>query len=108
VRDANGWIEVVISDSGIGIPTSDLPSVFDDFRQLEGSYTRRYGGLGLGLALASELVEVLGGVLHLDSNLGEGTTVRVTLPDLTASASNGQRSAPASTPDVDGVESAAA
>ena len=114
VRDGPGWVEFVVADSGIGIPASELPSVFEDFRQVDGSYTRRYGGLGLGLALASELVEVLGGVLRLDSNLGEGTTVRLRIPDLAAaSGSDQQVTAPiaperAATDDGESVESAAA
>jgi signal transduction histidine kinase len=73
-------IEVAISDTGIGIAPSDLSIIFDDFRQVDGSFTRRYGGLGIGLTLARELVGLLGGTLDLDSQVGSGTTVRVRLP----------------------------
>lgn len=76
----DGRVEVAISDSGIGISENDLSLVFDDFRQLDGSFTRRYGGLGLGLALARELIRLLGGTMELESRAGVGTTVRVRVP----------------------------
>lgn len=79
-RSADGWAEVVVADTGIGIPSADLAVVFDEFRQVDGSFTRRYGGLGLGLTLARELINILGGQMELDSHVGEGTTVRVRLP----------------------------
>ncbi len=75
-----GQVEIAISDSGIGIAPHDLAIIFDDFRQVDGSFTRRYGGLGIGLTLAREIVGLLGGGLEIDSDLGRGTTVRVTLP----------------------------
>jgi signal transduction histidine kinase len=75
-----GRIEVAISDTGIGISEDDLSLVFDDFRQVDPSFTRRYGGLGLGLALARELVRLLGGTMELESRAGVGTTVRVRVP----------------------------
>jgi signal transduction histidine kinase len=75
-----GRVEVAISDSGIGISESDLNLVFDDFRQVDPSFTRRYGGLGLGLALARELARLLGATMELESRAGIGTTVRVRLP----------------------------
>lgn len=75
-----GWIELVVADTGIGIPSADLAAVFDEFRQVDGSFTRRHGGLGLGLSLARDLVRLLGGDLDIESHVGEGTTVRVRLP----------------------------
>lgn len=79
-RTPDGWAEVIVADTGIGIPSADLAVVFDEFRQVDGSYTRRYGGLGLGLTLARELINILGGQMDLESHVGEGTTVRVHLP----------------------------
>ena len=76
----NGRVEVSIADTGIGIAPHDLSIIFDDFRQVDGSFTRRFGGLGIGLTLARELVDLLGGALDLDSTLGVGTTVRVRVP----------------------------
>jgi signal transduction histidine kinase len=77
---AEGPVEVALSDTGIGISEDDLSLVFDDFRQVDPSFTRRYGGLGLGLALARELARLLGGTMELESRVGLGTTVRVRLP----------------------------
>lgn len=79
-RRSDGTIEFTIRDSGIGIRSADLPLVFDDFRQIDGSLTRRYGGLGMGLTFARELVMLLGGTVEIDSQLGDGTVVRLRLP----------------------------
>lgn len=77
---ADGLIEVAIADTGIGIAPGDLGIIFDDFRQVDGSFTRRFGGLGIGLTLARELISLLGGSLDIESEIGAGTTVRVRLP----------------------------
>jgi signal transduction histidine kinase len=77
---ADGMIEIAIADTGIGISPSDLGIIFDDFRQVDGSFTRRFGGLGIGLTLARELIGLLGGDLDIESEIGAGTTVRVRLP----------------------------
>jgi signal transduction histidine kinase len=79
-RTGDDIIELTVSDTGIGIASSDLALVFDDFRQVDGSFTRRYGGLGVGLPLVRELANLLGGKLEVDSELGGGTTVRLRLP----------------------------
>lgn len=73
-------VEIVIADTGIGIPGEQLERVFDEFTQVDGSATRSHGGTGLGLPLAKRLVEIMNGRLTLTSVLGEGTTVRVLLP----------------------------
>lgn len=89
------WLEQVqntaqirITDTGIGISPEFLPYVFDRFRQADGSTTRQYGGLGLGLALVKYLVELHGGTVTAES-LGEnkGATFKVTLPLLQESTS---------------------
>jgi signal transduction histidine kinase len=93
---AGGGIEVAISDTGIGIAPHDLAIIFEDFRQVDGSFTRRFGGLGIGLTLARELIALLGGTLDLESQVGVGTTVRIRLPDTLpapASAAHGARAA---------------
>ncbi len=79
-RSGEMAVELSISDTGIGIASSDLALVFDDFRQVDGSFTRRYGGLGVGLPLVRELATLLGGRLDVESELGKGTTVRLQLP----------------------------
>ncbi len=68
------------SDTGIGISAEDLPFIFDRFRQADGAATRRFTGLGIGLALAKELAELCGGELRAESTPGRGTTVALRLP----------------------------
>jgi len=73
--------EIVVRDSGPGIPRDFLPSVFEPFRQADGSRTRLHGGLGLGLAIVRQLVEAHGGTIHADSaGEGRGATFSVRLP----------------------------
>jgi signal transduction histidine kinase len=69
-----------VEDTGIGIPEEMHQQVFDEFRQVDGSTTRRYGGSGLGLSLARRLAQVLGGDIFVDSVQGHGSTFRVELP----------------------------
>jgi signal transduction histidine kinase len=69
-----------VEDTGIGIPGEMHQQVFDEFRQVDGSTTRKYGGSGLGLSLARRLARVLGGEIYVDSAPGHGSTFRVELP----------------------------
>ncbi|MEI6454823.1 MAG: two-component regulator propeller domain-containing protein [bacterium] len=69
-----------IEDTGKGIAKNKLSIVFDRFRQEEESDTRSYGGTGLGLSIAKGLVELLGGTIRVDSELGKGSTFHFTLP----------------------------
>ncbi|WP_051822186.1 hybrid sensor histidine kinase/response regulator [Desulfonatronum thiodismutans] len=73
-------IRFTISDTGIGIPESKLNDILEPFRQVDGSYTRRHQGAGLGLTIVHRLVRLLDGEIVLRSVLGQGTTVKVTLP----------------------------
>jgi signal transduction histidine kinase len=77
---ADEQIEIAVRDTGIGIDPKDFPTIFEGFRQLDASLTRRIGGLGLGLALAHELVRILGGSVDVDSQRNRGATFRVRLP----------------------------
>jgi signal transduction histidine kinase len=79
-RGPDGGLRVQVFDTGIGIPEEDLANVFDRFSQVENSYTRKYGGTGLGLHLTKKLVELHGGTIELASAQGTGTTVTITLP----------------------------
>jgi signal transduction histidine kinase len=75
-----------VEDTGIGIPKDAQQYVFDEFRQVDGTMTRRYGGSGLGLTLARRLAHVLGGEIIVSSTVGVGSTFGVDLPlDLDAS-----------------------
>jgi signal transduction histidine kinase len=73
------WI-IEVADTGIGIAEEDQRFIFDLFRQADGSYSRKHGGLGIGLNLVRSLTAMMGGHITLDSRLGSGSTFRVTLP----------------------------
>src|SRR5262249_39469862 len=85
VRKADpGFVEIVVTDSGIGIDPAFLPHVFERFRQGDSSTTRTHGGLGLGLAIVHDLVGMHGGTVHAESpGIGKGTTFTVRLPAAT-------------------------
>lgn len=80
VRGGRSVVDFSIADRGIGIAASDLDRVFYEFEQVENSYSRTYEGTGLGLPLARRQVELHGGKLWLESELGYGTTARFYVP----------------------------
>jgi signal transduction histidine kinase/ActR/RegA family two-component response regulator len=81
VERVNSHIDVVVSDTGIGIKQEFLPFVFERFRQADAGTTRKTGGLGLGLSIVRHIVEMHGGSVHVVSEgEGKGTTFRVRLP----------------------------
>ena len=85
LQKINSHVEIAVNDTGMGIKSDFLPHVFDRFRQADGSTTRTYGGLGLGLAIVRHLVELHGGTAWAESageNKGAKFTVR--LPAMTA------------------------
>ncbi len=73
-------VELDVEDNGIGIPRDQLERIFERFTQVEGSATRRYEGSGIGLALVKEIVTLHGGRVAVESELGRGTTLTITLP----------------------------
>jgi len=81
VRRVESSVEIAVSDTGQGMAPEFLPFVFDRFRQADGSFARRHGGLGLGLSIARHLVELHGGTIAVDSaGVGQGSTFVVQLP----------------------------
>ncbi|HEU4873562.1 MAG TPA: ATP-binding protein [Pyrinomonadaceae bacterium] len=81
VQRINSHVEIVVSDSGVGISKEFLPYVFDRFRQADASITRTHGGLGLGLSIVRQLVDLHGGSVGVQSEgEGKGTTFTITLP----------------------------
>jgi PAS domain S-box-containing protein len=79
-KGREGQFVLAIRDAGIGIPESEIEGVFDPFKQVEGSSTRRYGGLGLGLSIARRLARLHDGDVRLESTEGAGTTAQFILP----------------------------
>jgi len=80
VRSGGSDVVVAVSDTGIGIPEEELPYVFDTFFRGSGEHTKSLGGTGLGLAIAKSIVEAHGGIISVDSLVGEGTTFSLRLP----------------------------
>ena len=80
VRIEDDTVAIQVADNGIGIPAEELPRLLRPFEQIDGAEHRGREGTGLGLALSNALVELHGGTLTLDSQLGVGTTVTVRLP----------------------------
>ena len=80
------WLEnqgllIQVEDTGIGIPAEQIPSLFENFHQVDGAYQRSYGGLGMGLALTKQLVDLHGGTIEVTSVLHQGSIFTVWLPD---------------------------
>jgi two-component system phosphate regulon sensor histidine kinase PhoR len=76
----DGRVEVRVRDTGIGIPSTELPRITERFYRVDKTRSREVGGTGLGLAIVKHLVQAHGGELHIESALGHGTTASFTLP----------------------------
>jgi len=74
------FVEVSVSDTGIGIKPEDMPKLFNEFIQLESPYEKKYEGTGLGLALTKRFVELHGGRIWVESEFGKGSKFSFALP----------------------------
>jgi signal transduction histidine kinase len=79
--DAAHWA-IDVADTGPGIPEEAQTYIFEPFRQIDGSATREHKGFGLGLAIVKQLVELMGGDVRINSELGRGSTFIVTVPSV--------------------------
>jgi signal transduction histidine kinase len=80
-RQADGSVEISVSDTGIGISSEDQAKIFEEFRQVGSDYAHKVEGTGLGLTLAKKFVELHGGKIWVESQVGKGSTFSFTLPE---------------------------
>ena len=78
-------VELAVADTGVGIPAEDLPHIFEDFQQVERQVGEKVEGTGLGLAIARKSVDMLGGAISAESEVGRGTTFTVRIGDYSGS-----------------------
>jgi two-component system, OmpR family, phosphate regulon sensor histidine kinase PhoR len=77
---AEGRVEIVVSDTGVGIPPEDLSRVFERFYRVDKARSRQVGGTGLGLSIVKHAIEQMNGIIIVESRLGNGTRFTITLP----------------------------
>jgi PAS domain S-box-containing protein len=79
-RHETDFVQIVVRDSGIGIPSEHLDAIFSEFHQVDPSIHKQYGGTGLGLAIVRRLAELLKGTIHVESMVGAGSTFTLEVP----------------------------
>ncbi|MEX1003685.1 MAG: response regulator [Crocinitomicaceae bacterium] len=79
--DGNELLQIIIEDSGIGIPQEELESIFENFNQVDSSLQRKYAGTGLGLSIVSQLIELMDGRISVSSEVGKGSRFEILLPE---------------------------
>ncbi len=91
IEEGNGGsVRIFVTDTGVGIPETAIPRIFDRFYQVDASSKRKYGGMGLGLAIAKSIVDAHKGRIFVESEIGSGTTFTVILPALKEALSEGE------------------
>ncbi|MGD9825645.1 response regulator, partial [Desulfobacter sp.] len=80
VLEHQNYFDIKVEDTGIGISTKDLPTIFEEFRQADGTTTRKFEGTGLGLAIAYKAARLLGGDVKVSSVIGQGSVFTVQIP----------------------------
>lgn len=83
-EDGGSEVHISVKDTGIGIAVDKISRLFLSFSQVDASTTRRYGGTGLGLAISKRLVEQMGGMIQVESEIGRGSTFTVVIPAITS------------------------
>lgn len=78
--DHRCWVRISVSDTGCGIDEADLTTIFEPFRQVDGSISRKVGGTGLGLAICHRIAKLLDGDIQVASQLGKGSIFMLNLP----------------------------
>jgi len=114
VERADDHVQVIVADTGVGIPKGFLPHIFERFRQADAGSTRERGGLGLGLSIARQLAEMHGGIIEASSDgVGHGATFRLSIPLLIKSTAEdfdvrmpsiGQRAKPMVAGELQGID----
>ncbi|MDF2947844.1 MAG: domain S-box [Bacillales bacterium] len=80
IRQLDGYYKISVEDQGVGISEQDIINIFDEFRQVDGSYTRKIGGTGLGLSITKRLVSMLNGTIEVTSEVNVGSCFTIVIP----------------------------
>ena len=96
--DESGAVLVEVIDEGIGIPAEDVPRIFERFYQVDNTATRRFGGTGMGLALARRVVEAHGATIDVVTRLGLGTRMSLRWPERSGASTDAREEDPVPSP----------